>query len=144
MNRSAAIRKLCWADMDSRPRINMAALTSEQIPLDPGVYALYGRGKRQYVGKAASLRRRVWKNHSGRGVSMTGSALRRNIAQHLNIASAADIKARRYHTTPANAAAVRAWLNKCEIAWIACGSEGEAIALEGNLKDEHKPPLTKL
>jgi hypothetical protein len=49
-----------------------------------------------YVGKADALRDRVRKNHSGRGPVTTSSAPRRNIAAHLGIASAADIKARRY------------------------------------------------
>jgi len=39
---------------------------------------------------------------------MTGSALRRNIAEHLGISTAADIKARRYQPSPEEVDAVRA------------------------------------
>jgi excinuclease UvrABC nuclease subunit len=144
MSRAVRAARQSWADMDSRPRICMAVLTSDQIPVDPGVYALYERSQRRYVGKARSLRQRVWGNHSGRGVSMTGSALRRNVAQHLKIASAADIKARRYQPTQVDADAIRRWLDKCDIAWIACANEADAVALEGDLKGEHMPPLTKI
>ena len=56
----------------------MATLTVGDLPVDPGVYALYRDGDRKYVGKADSLRDRVWKNHSGRGQLMTTSAMRRN------------------------------------------------------------------
>jgi len=45
-----------------------------------------------YVGKAKSLSSRLGKAHPGRGVSMTNSALRRNVAEHLGIAAANDIK----------------------------------------------------
>ena len=61
----------------------MATLTAGDLPVGPGVYALYGDGDRMYIGKADSLRDRVWKNHSGRGQLMTTSAMRRNIAEHL-------------------------------------------------------------
>lgn len=129
--------------MDSQPRRGMEDLTAHDIPRSPGIYALYRGGTRFYVGKANSLRDRVWKAHSGRGAVMTGSALRRNIAEHLGISSAADIKARRYQPTPEEVAAVRDWLDKCEIAWIECGSPAEAESLERLLKREFQPPLTK-
>lgn len=56
-------------------------------------------GRAIYVGKAMNLHGRVWKKHMGLGAVMTGSAFRRNVAAHLGIASAADIKARRYLPT---------------------------------------------
>jgi hypothetical protein len=84
-----------WARMDERPRHSRAYLTSESlIPREPGIY-VYGNGERLYVGKAKSLRARLWKNHLRVGVSMTNSAFRRNVAEHLGIATSADIKAHR-------------------------------------------------
>ena len=71
----------------------MATLRKANIPELPGVYAVYRDGERMYVGKANCLRNRVWKDHWGLGKCLTGSALRRNVAKHLDIASSADIKA---------------------------------------------------
>jgi hypothetical protein len=95
----------------------MSSLTKEDIPLDPGVYALYRSGKRAYVGKAKCLQDRVWKNHSGWGVGMGTSAMRRNVAEHLGIASAKDIKEGLYRVSPQEASRVRTWLDHWEIAW---------------------------
>lgn len=129
--------------MDAQARRTMSALRREDLPTDPGVYSVYRDGVRQYVGKAGCLRDRVWKNHSARGASMTNSAMRRNVAEHLGIATAADIKARRHQTSVADAQRVRAWLESCEIAWQTCADESAAVALEAALKTEHRPPLTK-
>ena len=129
--------------MDARPRISMRELTASELPDTPGVYALYRGKKRMYVGKADCLRDRVWKNHSGRGAVMTGSAMRRNVAEHLGVATAADIKARRYQPTADEVRAVREWLDGCHIAWVECESKSAAKALEDDFKAEHKPPLTK-
>jgi hypothetical protein len=41
-------------------------------------------------------------------------------------------------------AALRAWLDGCEIAWIECESKQAAKDLEDDRKAEYKPPLTKL
>jgi hypothetical protein len=121
----------------------MRELRAAEIPSSAGVYALFRDGTPMYVGKAACLRDRVWGNHSGRGTSMTNSALRRNVAQLLGIATAADIKGRRYQPTADDAAAVRAWLDGCEIAWCECADEPAAVALETAMKAELMPPLTK-
>jgi hypothetical protein len=74
---------------------------------------------------------------------MTGSALRRNVAEHLGIARAADIKKRCYRPSEADAAQVVAWIDACEIAWIACSSAQEAHDLECDMKSEWMPELTK-
>lgn len=121
----------------------MSELQADELPAAPGVYALYRNGARMYVGKAGNLRERVWRNHSGRGVSMTSSAMRRNVAAYLDIATAADIKARRYRPTAEDAAAVRGWLEGCEIAWRERETEPAALALETAMKTEYRPPLTK-
>ena len=95
------------------------------------------------LGKANSLRDRVWGNHSGRGMSLTGSALRRNVAEYLGIASAADIKTGRYRPTAEEVAKVRAWLDGCDVAWVECETPAAALRLEYEMKADGKPPLTK-
>ena len=131
--------------MHQRPRKAMAALVAADIPDEPGVYALYRKGRPIYVGLAAkrTLRERLWGNHRGRGKSMTGSALRRNVAESLGIASSADIKARRYKPTGSDAARAVAWSDGCEVTWQACGTPEEAVGLEDDMKQEWKPLLTK-
>lgn len=129
--------------MDRAPRRGMAELRKADIPTSAGVYALYRDGDRMYVGKAGSLRERVWKSHSRRGTAMGNSAMRRNVAEHLEIATAADIKAERYRPTAEDAAAIRGWLDGCEIAWRECTTEPDAVRLETSMKAECLPPLTK-
>lgn len=74
---------------------------------------------------------------------MTGSALRRNIAEHLSIASAAAIKARRYQPTAKQVAEIRRWLDECEIAWLICPRKIDAEKLDASLKAQFLPPLTR-
>ena len=74
---------------------------------------------------------------------MTSSALRRNIAEYLGFAAANEIKTRAYQCTTEEVAAVRAWLDGCEIAWITCKTKQAASELEDDFKREYKPPLTK-
>lgn len=145
-NQATAENGPVWKAMHDRPRIAMTTLRAEDLPdADPGVYALYRAGRAVYVGVAEkqSLRGRFWGSHRGRGVSMTGSALRRNVAEHLNIATAADIKARRYRPTTEDARRVVEWVDGCEVAWIACDSPAQAVDLETAMKAERMPPLTK-
>jgi excinuclease UvrABC nuclease subunit len=130
--------------MDRQPRILGRALASADVPCLPGVYAWYLTGRARYIGKAADLNQRVWGNHMGRGLVMTGSAFRRNVAQHLGIATAADIKARRYSPTRTDADRVVAWILRCQVAWIVCASPEKAIDLEQRMKEEWMPPLTRI
>jgi hypothetical protein len=132
-----------WSQMGRRRRRSMSGLRKEDVPLDPGVYALYRSGKPVYVGKAKKLQDRVWGDHSGRGLRMGGSAMRRNTAEHLGIATANDIKKGLYRVSVEEAGRVRAWLDRCEIAWRKCATESAAIALEKAMKREYLPPLTK-
>jgi excinuclease UvrABC nuclease subunit len=129
--------------MDARLRRGLETLTRGDVPTSSGVYALYRDGEAQYVGKASSLLTRFWGKHMGRGVSMTGSALRRNVAELLGIASAGDIKARRYLPTADDAARVVAWIRACEVAWVETPTPAEALDLEDAMKAEKLPPLTK-
>ena len=121
----------------------MTDLLRANIPESPGVYAFYRRKERVYIGQGDSLRQRIWQNHCGRGAVMTNSALRRNIAEHLGIASSADIKARRYEPTPDEVSAVRDWLDRCAVAWVECDPEEAAEQLEAKFKAEYMPLLTK-
>jgi excinuclease UvrABC nuclease subunit len=129
--------------MNEQPQRPLASLTRRDLPQNPGVYALYRAGLPQYVGKAKSLSGRFWSNHMGRGASMTNSALRRNTAELLGIARAADIKARRYRTTAEDAERITEWLRSCDVAWVECASEADALDLEKAMKREWLPPLTK-
>ena len=130
--------------MDRQPCHSAHGLSKDDLPAGPCVYALYRKGNRMYVGKATSLRSRVGGQHCARGASMTNSALRRNICQHLGVSTAADIKVRRYQTTLADARRVTAWLDECEFAWIECPDAAAALALEAAMRLEFKPPLNRL
>jgi hypothetical protein len=130
--------------MDALERRAVSAITRADIPIAPGVYALYRDDSAQYVGKATSLRARLWECHLRTGKSMTNSAMRRNVAQSLDIASAADIKGRRYMPTDDDARRVSDWIREGELAWFLCSSADEAAALEAALKGEWKPPLTRI
>jgi hypothetical protein len=107
-----------WAEMHAAARRPPRHLTKDDVPSAPGVYAWYRGGTAIYVGKADSLVPRVWANHLGNSRSISGSAFRRNVAESLGIASAADIKSGRYAPTDVELVAVRAWIMSCEIAWL--------------------------
>jgi hypothetical protein len=132
-----------WSRMHRRKRFGMTKLRKDDIPMSAGVYALYRDGKPKYVGKAKCLQNRVWKNHGGRGLGMGTSAMRRNVAEHLGIAEAKDIKAGRHRMTAEDAVRVRAWLDRCEIAWQECADDTAAKEFEAAMKREYLPPLTK-
>ena len=129
--------------MHRRTRHAMLTLQKGDIPVSAGVYAIYRDGEPMYVGKAKCLQNRVWKNHSGRGMGMGTSALRRNVTEYLGIATAADIKAKRHRITTEEAKRVRTWLDGCQIAWRECADEVAAKTLETKMKAEYLPPLTK-
>jgi excinuclease UvrABC nuclease subunit len=130
-----------WAHMNAQPRLPAAALRKRDLPPPPGVYAWYRNGGPIYVGKATSLKDRVGR-HLGRGKSLTSSALRRNIAQHLGIATAAAIKSGGYRPTQDDVAAVRAFIEDCEVAWVVTATATEALDLETRMKAERRPILT--
>jgi len=128
--------------MRTRPRHRLADLGGDALPASPGVYALWSGDSAVYVGKAKSLVSRLGKAHRGRGVSMTNSALRRNVAEHLGIATANDIKTGR-PVTRAEADRVNEWFDGCTASWLATESEDAARKLEEAFKLEWMPPLTK-
>jgi excinuclease UvrABC nuclease subunit len=129
--------------MNWQPRHAAVGLRKPDLPEAPGVYAWYRGGEAFYVGKANSLRDRLGR-HLGRGRVMTGSALRRNVAEHLGISTAALIKSRVYQPDADELSAVRAFIKSCDVAWIAVETPAAALKLETQMKREWTPPLTKL
>ncbi len=73
----------------------------------------------------------------------SGSAFRRNVAEHIGIATSAVIKSGAVFLTDDQLAAVRAWIIGCEVAWLSCATGAEAVELENRLKAEFRPELTK-
>jgi hypothetical protein len=134
-----------WRRMDAQPRHHVASLRRGDIPTAPGVYAFYAAGddKASYVGKASSLRTRIWLKHLGRGRVMTGSALRRNVAEHLRIATAGAIKAGQYQLDDHELARVRFFIESCHVAWLTTDTPAEALDLETEFKREWLPELTR-
>lgn len=132
-----------WRDLDAATRHPPSTLEARVAPEVPGVYAWYRGGDRMYVGKADSLRDRVWGNHLGRGRGLSSSAFRRNVAAHLGFGGAAAIKAGDVVLTETQLDEVRQWITSCEVAWLTCATADAAVALETSLKQEFKPPLTK-
>jgi hypothetical protein len=135
-----------WYDMDRRSRYPMGELrlSHSDLPSEPGVYAVYRQGVRVYVGETSSLYGRIWRCHMSRSRSMRDSALRRNVAEHLGFATAADIYSGAHVSTDEQVGQVTAWLDECEVAWIERDSKREARALEADLKQQYLPPLTKV
>ena len=136
-----------WEEMDRRSHCSVQTLIQTGmalVPLTPGVYAFYRFAGRVYVGMAgdAGLRRRLG-DHLTTKRGMTDSALRRNTAEHLGIASAADIKSRRYEPNDDDRDRVVAFVQSMEVAWVECATEQEARELEERLKREYLPFLTK-
>lgn len=132
-----------WKTMNGQPRHKITKLTKGDVPLAPGVYAFYRGGEACYVGKAGNLQNRVWKAHCGNGQSMRNSAFRRNVAEHLGVATANAIYTKVHPPNPEEARRVRAWIEGCEVAWMTQPTEPEAVALETALKAEWTPKLTK-
>lgn len=78
--------------MSERPRVAVAECLPSALPARPGVYSIWRDGEPIYVGKAGSLSSRLGKAHRWRGRSLKNSALRRNVAEFLEIAPANEIK----------------------------------------------------
>lgn len=132
-----------WAKLLRQPALSGSEISADDIPPAPGVYTFIRRGEILYVGAANSLRSRIWGNHMSEGISMGGSAYRRNVTELFGTATAADIKERRYKTTERDAKHVTYWTHQSSIKWRACESREAAVDLERRLKAEWMPPLTK-
>jgi excinuclease UvrABC nuclease subunit len=130
--------------MHHRPRLCVGTLLKAAIPMDPGVYTWYRNDSAIYLGKADRLQDRLWKNHLGQGRVMTGSAFRRNVAEHLGISTSASIKTDAYELDADELLRVRKFIDSCQVAWLVCESKAGALDLETRMKNEWKPPLTKM
>ena len=121
----------------------LAILKGDDIPSDPGVYALYRGDDRMYVGKAAlpAKPRLEEPLRSRRGHDWL--ALRRDVAEHLGIATAAEIKARRYQPTSVSSSTSGSGWRCARSHGVLADSHSDAIDLEIGMKREHKPTLTK-
>jgi hypothetical protein len=132
-----------WATLDAATKRIPAVVCDADIPTGPGVYAWYRAGKAVYVGKASSLRSRLWRQHLGQSRSLHNSAFRRNVAESLGFGSANDLYEGRVVLDAAQLAKVREWITGCTLAWLECPSHAEAVTLETALKIEYRPILTK-
>ena len=132
-----------WAVMNAANRYSARRLRRAHLPIGPGVYAWYRRGRPIYVGKADSLVHRVWANHLGNSRTIGGSAFRRNVAEALGFASPADIKSKRTRLTEEQLAALRSWILGCQVAWLTTPSIAAALRAEVELMTEFMPRLTK-
>jgi hypothetical protein len=109
-----------WQEYMMRPRPARSAMRARRVR------ALFD-AQAVYVGKGKSLRQRVWTNHRGKGQSLRSSAFRRNVAEHLGIASANAIETGLYRPTPEEVRRVWEWLERCDVAWATSQTETEAI-----------------
>jgi hypothetical protein len=133
-----------WYVLDRQPRIQPDILIGvDFLPETAGVYAFYRGGTREYVGASRNVLRRVRDEHLGQNATARNSALRRNLAELLGIATAADLRAGRYRLATAEIQRIRDWLHECEISWQECTSEAAARALAAELKRHDRPPLNR-
>ena len=132
-----------WDEMDRLELHPVDGLERAKTSTSPGVYAFYRFGGRTYIGKAGCLEDRLWNCHLRTTPSMTNSAFRRNVAEHLAIASAQAIKTRQYLPSSDDVARINAFIRSMELACIECATEPEAHALEARMKREYLPFLTK-
>jgi hypothetical protein len=133
-----------WYVMDRQPRCSMVELRFAGVPESPGVYAVYREGQQVYVGETSSLHTRICRCHLSQSRTMTTSALRRNVAEYLGVATAAAIKSGAHTPTPQQVAAIGAWMAECDIAWVDCESKKEAMRFERELRQQRMPPLNKI
>lgn len=134
-----------WDAMNSRPRVRASACRLSDVPSAPGVYAWYRSGEPIYVGRAIAdggLRKRL-RRHLATVSDLSHSAFRRNVCDHLGIASTGVTRVRPPLLVKDQVDAVNAWVAECEIAWVECATRDGAAALETAMKGEWKPPLTR-
>lgn len=93
---------------------------------------------------ATSLRGRAWSKHLGRGLSLAGSSLRRNVCELLfGIPPSVTSNPNRQKVTAEQAAAIYKWLRSCDLSWQECATVGDADQLERRLRREYLPPLNR-
>ncbi len=133
-----------WGALLSAPTIPVRELARAQVPDEPGVYLWRHEGQVVYVGMATSLRGRAWSKHLGRGLSLAGSSLRRNVCELLfGIPPSVTSNPNRQKVTAEQAAAIHDWLRSCDLSWLECSTVDEADQLERRLRREYMPPLNR-
>lgn len=135
-----------WSRLFSMPRRPVMTLSRDDLPTAPGVYVWFRQGEPVYSGVAAGsggLRARVGRYHLATGPDLSRSSFRRNVCEHLGVATVARAKERPSVLAAADVEPVNAWVRMCEIAWIECPSPEEAKALERALHREWLPPLSR-
>lgn len=134
-----------WRALLGRTARPVSELARSDVPEQPGVYLWRHTRSVQYVGKATSLRSRLWGSHLGRGVNLSGSSLRRNVCELLfGIPPAVTAKPDPQLVTPAQAAAIAVWLCECELSWFECETIAAAGSLEDRLRRAWLPPLNRI
>ncbi|MBX3196431.1 MAG: hypothetical protein KF727_15205 [Microbacteriaceae bacterium] len=134
-----------WRALLERTTCPVSELARSDVPEQPGVYLWRRDGLVQYVGKATSLRSRLWGSHLGRGVTLSGSSLRRNVCELLfGIPPAVTAKPDPQPVTSAQAEAIAAWLRGCELSWLECETIAAAGELEDRLRRAWLPPLNRM
>lgn len=135
-----------WHRMDGQPRRRATELERQDVPEVPGVYAWYRDGEAVYSGRAVGadgLRGRIWRYHLKTGNDLSRSSFRRNVCEYLGIAPTSRTTLRPTVMTEEDVAPVNAWIHECDVAWIECQTDEEAVRLEKALHREWLPPLSR-
>ncbi len=133
-----------WGALLAAPTVPARALVGQDLPAVPGVYLWRHAGQPVYVGMATSLRGRAWSKHLGRGLSLAGSSLRRNVCELLfGIPPSVTSNPNRQKVTAEQAAAIHEWLRSCDLSWQQCSTVDDADQLERRLRREYMPPLNR-
>lgn len=131
-----------WARVHAAAKVRATELDRAAIPDSPGVYVWFLEGEATYVGKATNLKTRL-RTHLKTDIDLSRSAFRRNVLEHLGAGTVAAARKRPTVLTPEQVERVNSWVASCDVAWVACGSVGNASELEAALLREYKPPLNR-
>jgi hypothetical protein len=130
-----------WASVEFLERRFAGKLERDDVPAEPGVYVWWHQGKAIYLGKAADLRRRIWRDHLRRSPSSVGkSTFKRSVAAELGIATRAELRQGRV-LDETELDQVLGFIYGCEVCWTIAATQDEARDLEKALLAEHRPPL---
>lgn len=135
-----------WGALLAEEVVLVRDLVRADVPDDPGVYLWRRDGAVVYVGTASSLRGRLWSKHLGRGVSLAGSSLRRNVCELLFgiPPRVTGNRPGRVKVTRGQSDAIRGWLSECELSWRSCETPADAEGLEKRLRSTYMPPLNRI
>ncbi len=129
-----------WADVLAAPRTRSSALSTADIPAQPGLYAWFRDGECVYLGIAGNLRDRLT-THRGTSNDLSRSTFRSWVAVHVLGLDRAATRQRPSIVTDEQAQVVNAWIAACDIAWLTQATQEDAAVLETSLLAEHRPLL---